>query len=623
MRVWVAVTVFAIALSGCADIGSAGSEVGTEPAPLGNTVRFCQVWPDARVKLMSVATGEETFVYQENEIRTSRFLSDVDSIAPIEVRDAWDRAYAIYVMNADLGFTTGYSEGQVRAQHLKMAFGDGGRESAVTGTEAAIAAIDEWEVTACGDFCSRWHDIGRLTEIGEGMQWNHLGQQVVEGEAALDIGDRLIPEAMAAQWEIITSLVRGYYALGKSIDFRNENFPDGDAGESLFVEFVGLPWEEASWATVEARDRIETWVDDNCDATAVQADTAGGPGFLSLWIEPHEYLDHRMIVAALLPLGTDFATNRSPATLVAGLCMEEVAPYGEWEMLLEEATRAAQESGVDPVDYFKQEFAEHFSRPLMPVEDGQEVDYAAHSICRFIGNPWEGEPALIPGGAYELFVGTYIGDPGGYGVYTAAPEYCVQFPVAVSGDTLIDLPELKPCTLSPMGRPEEIARRTPVPFEPGGTLQVEIGSGVGPEGYDSCDMIAVLLPTGTKLNDIGRGELWPSVMFALARPGPRHIGEEDLQRLLETPGLAPISEAPAAGGWPIRLHEDFTDDGQWDTRFPDPVSLVAGTYDLRIETSCGNEDAQEDSDWHHSCAFVKVDVNGATIVKMPELGACP
>ncbi len=623
MRMWATVTVCAIAISGCADIGSAGSEVGTEPAPLGNTARFCQVWPDARVKLLTVATGEETFVYQVEEIKTSRFLSDVDSLVPLENRDAWDQAYAIYVMNTDLGFVTGYSEGLVRAQHLEMAFGDGGRDAAVAETEAAIAVIDEWEVTACGDLCSRWPETSRHVGIGDLGAWHHLRQEIDEAEAALNIGDRLVPEALVTHWETITNLLRAYYELGKSIDFDNEKFPDGDAGEALFVEFVGLSQDDAREVLDEAREIISLWVEDNCDATAVQADSSGGSGFLSLWIEPREYLENRILVAALLPLGADFATNRSPATLVAGICTEGVRSYGEWEEFLEEATRGAEESGVDPVDFMKQEFADHFSRPLIPLQDAEEADYEKQSICGFLGYFGGGEPALIPGGGYELFVGAYVGDPGATSIYSAAPEYCLQFPVTVSGDTLIDLPELKPCTLSPVGRFEEIARRTPAPFEPGGTLQVEIGSGAGVEGYDYCNMIAVLLPTDTTLNDIGRGEVWPSGMFALGRQDPRRIEGEDNRRWLEIPGLVPVLEAPASGGWPMGLRVEFMDGGQWDTRFPDPIQLAAGTYDLRIEEHCEDEDMQDDNEMFRWCAFTKVSVNGATIVKMPELRACP
>jgi hypothetical protein len=71
------------------------------------------------------------------------------------------------------------------------------------------------------------------------------------------------------------------------------------------------------------------------------------------------------------------------------------------------------------------------------------------------------------------------------------------------------------------------------------------------------------------------------------------------------------------------LQVNFNDDGQPDTRFPDPVPLAAGTYDLRIEEHCESEDMQDESEMYRQCAFTTVTVNGATIVKIPEFGACP
>jgi hypothetical protein len=78
---------------------------------------------------------------------------------------------------------------------------------------------------------------------------------------------------------------------------------------------------------------------------------------------------------------------------------------------------------------------------------------------------------------------------------------------------------------------------------------------------------------------------------------------------------------PLSGPRAIPLSPYLRPDGPWDTRFPDPVPLAAGSYDLRIEESCGKEVGGEGTE-QLRCAFVTVEVDGATVVEMPELGAC-
>lgn len=89
----------------------------------------------------------------------------------------------------------------------------------------------------------------------------------------------------------------------------------------------------------------------------------------------------------------------------------------------------------------------------------------------------------MPGGAYELFVGAYFGGPGFYEHYLAAPDYCLQVPVGVNGNTVVDVPELLPCSIAATGRPEEIARRTPPPADAAGRLWVELESAMARQGY--------------------------------------------------------------------------------------------------------------------------------------------
>ncbi len=507
MRWSLAIAVLAVVASACTDVGSAGRDERADSGSQGNVALFCRAWPAAGDKLLGTVSGETSIRYETDVAPTDRFLADVDSTVPAEIRIEWDRAYETYQSVSDLLFITGYNENQdaIRAVHLKMAFGDAGPEAAVAEAEAAAAAIDEW------------------------------------GEA-------------------------------------------------------------------------------NCDAAAVTAGTSGGPGSLTVRIMPQEHLTKQRLLLTLLPPGTDFATVRNLDPIVAASCTQVEESPEDWERSLRELAPQAAELGVDPEELAMAERRDgEFFHPLIAFDAGE----GQANICWAIPNEYEAEPALVPGGAYELFVGAYRGEPGSYDFYLAAPEHCLQFPVTINGDTVVELPELEPCTLEPLGSPEEIARRAAPPVEAGGTLQVEVDSALNPEGFDFCRLDAVLLPGGTTLNDVGRGETWPSGLFNLHRLDPRFVEGEDAQRLARSPGLVPILAMLASGQGEAMINPDMRDGGSWDARFPDPVALAAGSYDLRLQEMCENEGAQDEDDIAIRCAFVTVEVDGATIVEMPELGMCP
>ena len=56
----------------------------------------------------------------------------------------------------------------------------------------------------------------------------------------------------------------------------------------------------------------------------------------------------------------------------------------------------------------------------------------------------------------------------------------------------------------------------------------------------------------------------------------------------------------------------------WDTAMPDPVPLAAGPYDVRFQEFCFDEEGGEV--WR--CGFATAEVDGPTVVKMPELEQC-
>jgi len=613
-RLWIVVIVVAVVLSACSSVENTVAE-STGSGSQADVALFCRLWPDAHEKLLGMVTGELSIQYEDEEIAIARFLTDVDSTVPTEMRAEWNRAYATYQQVSDLLFVANYDDGAIRAVHLKMAFGDAGREAAVADTEAALATIDEWAGTACGDFSSRWGELEHILQIDDQPDWHGLSREIDRYESTLAIGDRLVPDEIAQYWATAATYQRGYFEFARSIDFDPENIPEGAEGEALFVEVVGVPWDDAREAVDGAREEISSWVEANPGAATAISGSSGGPGSLTVRILPQDRLTNRTLLLALLPPGTDFATVRGLDPYVAASCTEVYESPYEWEEWQAEAAPQAKEEGMNPKEFLLDQMGEHFSHPLRP-------------IAAVLGeqNPCpsqETEPALVPGGAYELFVGAYVGDPGRYDLYLAAPEDCLQFPVTVDGDTVVDLPELEPCNLEPRGSPEEIARRTPPPVEAGGTLRVLVDSALQPEGFDCGRLSAVLLPAGTTLNDIGRGDAWPSGMFSLHRFDPGNVEEEDEARWAGSPGQVPILPMPPSGSGAMGIGPYIRPDGPWDTRFPDPVPLASGSYDLRIEDWCGNEGGEDDAEARQRCAFLAVEVDGATIVEMPELGACP
>lgn len=705
MRLGVTIAVAAVALTACVGVESAGPDVDTASESQGNAAIFCRVWPNAREKILGILSGETAITYEQQDQALARFLTDVDSTVPSDVRPEWNQAYETVEAARDLLFLTGYAEGTIRPVHLKMAFGQAGPEAAFAGAETAVASIDDWSIDECGNFASRWEELERIFQIHDDSYWRELGRDIDRYEAALVAGARLVPAEIAAYWDTALRYQSGYFELARSFDFNPHEMPPGEEGEAVFEQFVGLTRDEADEAVQYAKEMISVWVEDNSDPASIAQETSGGPGSVHIQVLPHPYLTSRILLMALLPPGAEFAMARTTGDYVAGTCTE-IADFGEWsgekerleeqerlreqerlkseearrareeqmdlemEQEAEEARRALEEEigqgGEDARQAmeeeeeerqrrreeerfnmqqeheqqreeeareaegeeeqrqgFEQGWAENFDRALQPMVSfpGTEAEYADQGVCNSMHH--ETEPALVPGGSYELFVGTYDGDPGSYGIYLAAPEFCIQVPVTVDGDTVVDLPELEPCDLVPLGRPEEIARRTPSTVAGGGTLQVQINSALAPQEWDFCRLDGVALPAGTSLNNVALGEVWPSGMFSFSGDNPNHIENETQRQRSNSPGLIPFLSVPPAGGSrnPIRPNNSL--DRAWDADFLNPIPLLDGAYDLRFEEICENEDAQSEEDVVWRCAFVAVEVDGATIVEMPDLGVCP
>ena len=610
MRWWLLVTVAVVALTACTDAAIIGPDSTAEGETAGNTALFCRAWPEAQRTVFTLIDGEDQrFQDARNAGSVDEAMAGYDRAAPAEVRADWDRLYDVYTRASDLMFTVGYAGHAIRAEHVTMMFGPGGMDSAVSEAEIAIEAIDDWAIEACGDFCSRWPELSDAVLFGQ-SDWNEyeLNQRIDRYESAIRAGSMLVPDDLTSEWETAEAIKSGFLAMFRD---RGLNLPGGMEGEEILADWIGLPSDEAFDASIEAVESMEAWVEANCDPTAI---TGGAPGALSVRIRPHDDLVGRIILLALLPVGTDFGSVTDPGDYLGGLCPESNHPPGPFNR---EIAKAANESGRSEEEILDEWLGAEPLRPMLDVGEYHEA-----SVCGLLQHEEGAQGALVvPGGAYELFAGTFIGNPGSYDLYFAAPERCTQISVNVDGDTVIDLPELDACDLEPIGSPEEIARRPLTP--PTGTSQlwIEVPNGIQQEGSPSY-ITATLLPAGTTLGEIGRGDAWPAggVNFGYAwlhdDEDPRTV------RSAEESGLVPIQTYGLGGGL-VSLRPQIGWQEPWDAFFPEPANLDPGTYILRISGEEASEPCYDDSCRRQYCGSAVVEVNGDTVVPLPEWEECP
>ena len=184
------------------------------------------------------------------------------------------------------------------------------------------------------------------------------------------------------------------------------------------------------------------------------------------------------------------------------------------------------------------------------------------------------------------------------------PERCVRFPVVIGGDTDVDAPPLEPCDLGPIaGDPADAATlRAPVvdPTEPGaGTLTVVLPDAISPTSQArrrrqrsqeaSGSFVAVALPSGTTLDEVGRREVWPSGAVCVETVTPEFAatrgadgrGRSDACSLGAAPDAPanrlPTRLSPSLGH---RIRRSFR-----PRRAYEPVTLARGVYDLYLEAN--------------------------------------
>ncbi len=592
---------------------------------------FCAAWTD--ISALLVQLDEEAPTAERIDELFAAY-DEADPAVPTEIRDRWDDLLAFAVPFRDALVTVEYDADRLSDEILTQAFGSASAfETLEQSADEARVAIDEWSVAGCGDFCSRW---GETNEAIDQLGANHyvgwvrdMGEegpaQYDEMWARIDVGARLVPDELAADWAQLEALLADWTDWWATFDFDQSRIdsPEGaatarqlaeaspyfeefavarhvghpDDREGFLVELRSSPdstirdfWTDVvASGIVSARDRIATWIDANCA-------TAGGrPGQVRVRMPAIEGAAGSTLVLGIGPPGATVEDLADPAALLAGHCLGvDRDPWGYWI-----------EHDEEGQERFAYQESENF-----------RSERWNDSLCDF---KWEEGPAQLEAGPYTLLAALVEGDVPGRSI-ASAPTACLALDFQVDGETLVPLPDLPACEISlaalvvdpdPWRTPAAVAPATPG----AGTLRMTVPALVLPEEIeaDGGELVAVVVPAGTTLNEVGREQVWPSGGVRAWVPNANGPHGQEIRAL--GPVALPIMAVPSTGAFggldPNWLAETPVE------RLPLAV-LAPGDYDVHVQATGHSHEGEE-----HRCGRTIVTVDGDTVVDMPELAECP
>lgn len=594
----VTISVLGAAARGPVESAAVPSQTGASEA-----AAFCARWEEARSALLDEDVGfaderGEGHRIHEIMIEQVQLIDAIEPTVPDEIRDVWDVAAGFRRGATDLLFTVNFQPAFIRPVHLELAYGHTDAERAGADALAAVYAIDEWTVTGCGDFCTRWPEIEgavRVSEeaLGGGPAPVMIALQEERDVRLLELVDPLVPDEVRPAWEFSREL----RALKTATV---EAYPDRPWElDRYFMEnrinFNGLEYIEELDRRLEP---VASWVEANCEGIDV-----GGRARGRLHVEvrtPASLIGSSLLVAIVEP-GTPVTGLQSNEAVLATECWD--VGGGEDRHLF--ATLGA--PGPSP------------------------------GLCE--PTP---EPVVFEGGTYDVVVLGVVGlGSGDVSSYVPAPDWCTRFTAVVDGNTTVEAPPLVPCSLGPIaGDPADVAdRHAPVVelSEPGaGTVTLVVPDAVSPVREPDADpaadhaggsMLAIVLPEGTTLDQVGRHEVWPSGIVCMRVFTPEFVvaleDSHDRERLTG-PFPLPVTVLPQTGHhpacyFPFDLRDTLAGGGGLE-----PVVLATGTYDLHLEVSIaidGLVGAEQ-----HRCLSQQIAVDGDVTVDVPpptDWGECP
>lgn len=518
---------------------------------------FCARWDEARSALLDEKVenrDEGVQSFDEAAEQQLEILDSTDPVVPTEIRAEWDAAAGFRRAVTDLLFTV--DPARVRPIHLELAFGDTDPEALEADAIAAVATIDEWTITGCGDFCDRWPEIEPAIGVDEQTLFSAepgLAERDRADMRLLASIDPIVPAELRTAWdEALDSRSNATDAIAANPEAPWQYFEDRDANPDEYVEDLERLIEP-----------ITAWAVANCDAPATTSDA---PGTLTVRLQHTDDSLGTTALFAVVEPGSPITGLDSNADLLGGVC----------QPILEPSSRG-------------------------PIETPMFEPDGSSWLCNFGIGEGGSEGVRFDAGTYDVVVLTVAGvDQASLNRFIPPPERCVRFPVVIGGDTKVDAPPLEPCELGPIaGDPADAAaRRAPVvdPAEPGaGTLTVILPDAISPSARPDVDaasreaggaIVAVALPSGTALDEVGRREVWPSGAVCTETVTREFAATQEDERDVMRARSLPLVTLPATGRPPHCLpfwaseSDDRLGHGVYE-----PVTLASGVYDLYLEAS--------------------------------------
>lgn len=570
-------------------LGPPNTTTGQSGTP--NSDAFCSRWDEARSALLDekVENRDEGLQsFTDAAEQQLEILDSTDATVPPDIRAEWDVATGFRRAVTELLFTV--DPERIRPIHLELAFGDADPEALEADALAAVATIDEWTVTGCGDFCDRWPEIEPAIRLVQQDLFSRGPEGLAERDRTdmrlLASIDPLVPDELRTAWdEMLASRSLIADAVAANPEAPWQYFEGPDATLDTFLEDLGRLIEP-----------IATWAAANCDT----ATRSNAPGTLTVRLQlTDDSLGSTAFVAAV-ERGAPITALESNAGLLGGNCLAIGEPPSERQI-----------------------------EALMLEPRGTSA------LCDFLAGERSIEAAQLDAGTYDVVVLTVTGlGNGNLNRFIPPPERCVRFPVVVGGDTEVDAPPLDECDLGPIaGDPSDAATlRAPAvdPDEPGaGTLTVILPDAISPVTKPDVDaatqeaggtVVAVALPSGTTLDEVGRREVWPSGVVCaqtVTREFAATRGVEDEREAMRARSL-PLLTLPPTGQPPHCLPSWATDsDRRLDQGAYEPVTLARGLYDLYLEVNPYEPGAIGPGTDGRRCFHQEVEIDGDVEIEVP------
>ena len=523
-----------------------------------NPDAFCSSWDEARSALLGETvekSGDGGQSFDDALEQQLEIIDSTDALVPPEIRAEWDAAADFRRAVTDLLFTV--DPDRVRPIHLELAFGDADPEPLEANAMAAVAAIDEWTVTGCGDFCDRWPEIEQAVLVDDQDLDPGLGEPSERNQAdmrLLTAIDPLVPEELRSAWD---DALASRSVLTDALAVNPE-------APWWYFEDRGINFDEYLDELARLVEPISAWALANCDAAATRSDA---PGTLTVRLQLTDDSLGKTAFIAVVEAGAPITGLASNGGVLGSVCQPIFEPPSQGQI----------------------------ETPIFEPE-------GSSWLCN-LGAQGGGEGVRLDAGTYDVVVSTVTGlTDANLSRFIPPPDRCVRFPVVIGGDTDVDAPPLEPCELGPIaGDPADAAAlRAPVvdPGEPGaGTLTVILSDAISPTSRPDVDVssqeasgsfLAIALPSGTTLDEVGRHEVWPSgavcidsvtAEFAATR------GAEDEDQAMRARSV-PLLVLPPTGVPPPCLPPWATDsDGRLGHGAYVPVTLAQGVYDLYLEAN--------------------------------------